>query len=1128
MGPRTRKKNVPTFSSDEASDAEGQGDLSSNVKSQVYDYSPSQSQVGPLPSRVTRGSRNSLRTSTSQKEQENDKKVLSQTTLSLIDPEPEIEPELPISTSSGRGRGRGRGALSQKTLTSSRTATNKITRTSSAKKKKTVVTISDSDEDVSEEEEEDDDDGLDEFVGVDNNNNNKTKGNDTGKGGKRGGSTTRGRGSTSANNNTNEERKNELKDVKGEEDMLLDNSDEEPEPETQEDGCGHGNSNSYGDGRDNDDPEHFPDLRSGPFFPSQESDNFNAFPTIDDEDIDDIENTLRIMIATDNHVGYQEKDPIRGNDSVAAFEEIMILARQHKVDFVLLGGDLFHDNKPSRRSLYKVSKILQKHCIENKSPVNFQVLYHHDKCNPTMSSSFSQSQSDTIPQSYTSKEGLPVFIIHGNHDDPTREGGSSSADENPLSALDLLSVNGLVNYFGKSSISNEIKVGPIILKKGSTLLNLYGLGNIRDERLHRMWADEKVQFLRLQHGTNGTNTAEFELHNDNQALEDIDEEEDEEDKPFNLFVLHQNRDTGRGAKNCIYESMIPSFMDLVIWGHEHECIIEPFVGGGGKFYIMQPGSSVATSLCEGESVQKKVCILSIKGRHFKVKPIPLTQVRPFVCKEVALDDYGENLDLKDPDIEETVSLILGGEIEELIRQARAKINEEDRILPTHEFTLKHKDRVLVRLRVDPGRFPIINTQRFGSKFIGEVSNPTELLLFAKKQRTNKRIDGSNQISRNTEEMISALTSVGGSQAILHDLKVEEFIQKELEDESNGLEMKILDTNDLAIALSAFVEKGATNAFEEEVELQLKKSQQKINALRRKKKSETVGTEGGNGDENENENEEDIEELIEEVIGTQKHKKQKKTAKKKSSGKKEKEDQDPNARNNTNKQKKSKSNRRRENFDSETSSDDDSSMSDSSDSSDSEDSSEGSESESDDLEERKGRKRKLAKDKDDRTKENNPSKRNRSSSSVSNSIRSAPKKNLKRKKARKDDSSQESSVSEEDDDYSKGSSSKGGKNNRKRTKLVDESTAKKGHDNTSSKSTTTSVKAKTVGKGRTSLLTKLSNFSQQPSAEKPAVINNDDDDSGSNEVEMIDSDSSSSARKKRVSRKTSRKLPRNFQ
>lgn len=57
---------------------------------------------------------------------------------------------------------------------------------------------------------------------------------------------------------------------------------------------------------------------------------------------------LRIMIATDNHLGYMEADPVRKEDSFNAFEEIFKVARDHGVDCVLLGGDLFHENKPSR------------------------------------------------------------------------------------------------------------------------------------------------------------------------------------------------------------------------------------------------------------------------------------------------------------------------------------------------------------------------------------------------------------------------------------------------------------------------------------------------------------------------------------------------------------------------------------------------------------------------------------------------------------------------------------------------------------------------------------------------------------------------------------------------------------
>ena len=71
---------------------------------------------------------------------------------------------------------------------------------------------------------------------------------------------------------------------------------------------------------------------------------------------------------------------------------------------------------------------------------------------------------------------------------------------------------------------------------------LYGLGSLRDERLNRMWERQKVRFLRP----------------------DI-EDDDEDEGFFNIFALHQNRDLGRGTKNCVQESMIPEWMDVVVW-----------------------------------------------------------------------------------------------------------------------------------------------------------------------------------------------------------------------------------------------------------------------------------------------------------------------------------------------------------------------------------------------------------------------------------------------------------------------------------------------------------------------------------------------------------------------------------
>jgi len=83
-----------------------------------------------------------------------------------------------------------------------------------------------------------------------------------------------------------------------------------------------------------------------------------------------------------------------------------------------------------------------------------------------------------------------------------------------LCALDILSASGLINYFGKSSQVDNIEISPILLKKGKTRLALYGLGNIRDERLYRTFLRKNVKMLRPKQNM---------------------------DEWFNLFVLHQNR-----------------------------------------------------------------------------------------------------------------------------------------------------------------------------------------------------------------------------------------------------------------------------------------------------------------------------------------------------------------------------------------------------------------------------------------------------------------------------------------------------------------------------------------------------------------------------------------------------------
>jgi double-strand break repair protein MRE11 len=250
--------------------------------------------------------------------------------------------------------------------------------------------------------------------------------------------------------------------------------------------------------------------------------------------------TIRIMVSTDNHLGYLEDDPIRGDDSFAALEEVMFLARKYTCDMVLLAGDLFHDNKPSRLTMFKAMNIFRRYCM-GKNPVSIQILSDQKE-------NFRRGMVNYQDEFYS--VDLPVMSIHGNHDSPASVGAQGSL---LLAALDLMDSANLVNYIGRQENNKEVEVSPVLIKKGHTLLALYGLGSMREERLNRLWQSSKFTFLRPAGAREGGN---------------------DDPQWFNLFTLHQNRDKGRGSKNCVHETMIPEWMDLVIWGHEHESLIE--------------------------------------------------------------------------------------------------------------------------------------------------------------------------------------------------------------------------------------------------------------------------------------------------------------------------------------------------------------------------------------------------------------------------------------------------------------------------------------------------------------------------------------------------------------------------
>ena len=85
----------------------------------------------------------------------------------------------------------------------------------------------------------------------------------------------------------------------------------------------------------------------------------------------------------------------------------------------------------------------------------------------------------------------------------------------------MLSVTGLVNYMGKIDLpvgdaeaqGRGIAVKPVLLRKGNSKLGLYGIGNVKDARMHFELRSNRVRMFMPK----------------------------DKDDWFNILILHQNR-----------------------------------------------------------------------------------------------------------------------------------------------------------------------------------------------------------------------------------------------------------------------------------------------------------------------------------------------------------------------------------------------------------------------------------------------------------------------------------------------------------------------------------------------------------------------------------------------------------
>ena len=421
--------------------------------------------------------------------------------------------------------------------------------------------------------------------------------------------------------------------------------------------------------------------------------------------------TLRILITTDNHLGYLERDPIRKHDSFNTLEECLCIAQENACDFVLLGGDLFHEHKPSLATMTRTLSLLRKYVMGSKS-INFDIVSDPKINFPTHPNPCANFEDPNL------NVEMPIFIIHGNHDDAVCG----------YSPIDILSTAGLVNYFGHSQDLDDIELNPILIRKGTqTNLAIYGLGYVRDERLHRCFTLGKIT-LRLPEEENPSNQSATSW--------------------FRILVIHQNRGirNPRG-KAGIYDEMLAGIADLVIWGNEHEQKahpheIDPTQSESGRgFDIIQPGSTVVTSLGAEGPTRKMCCVVEIRKTSYRLFSHPLRSVRPLVLRTIDLSQ--EQI----PKRRELVEEYLRNSVENMAQEAEELTQE----IPGNFLEQNPQLRFpLLRLNVDYNHpdgtpYPTVHPARFGQRFVDIAANPQEILHGLKIRSTNLCLTDPDQI-----------------------------------------------------------------------------------------------------------------------------------------------------------------------------------------------------------------------------------------------------------------------------------------------------------------------------------------------------------------------------------------------
>ena len=94
---------------------------------------------------------------------------------------------------------------------------------------------------------------------------------------------------------------------------------------------------------------------------------------------------------------------------------------------ILQGGDLFHENKPSRYMLHRTMELLRRYCMGD-DPVGIEVIsdqsvnFASSRYLVAISNQYYNMCVGSFPavnyEDPNYNVSIPMFLIHGNHDDP--------------------------------------------------------------------------------------------------------------------------------------------------------------------------------------------------------------------------------------------------------------------------------------------------------------------------------------------------------------------------------------------------------------------------------------------------------------------------------------------------------------------------------------------------------------------------------------------------------------------------------------------------------------------------------------------------------------------------------------